>query len=275
MPRLERRGHAVVALGGQQGEVDPDALGAGAQQQVDRHVGGTAVHHRRGAGAATAPSTSSSAGAAPWASTERCRQKPDAVGTAPASTAGSAGSSTCTSRSAPGTRRRTSAMWDAEPLGQRLSKLAAGAVVGQDAVAAWPLDGCREGPRAGHLDLERPGVALGLLLEGVEVLARASETARRWSTPPPAPVSRQPGGLQVGTELGHDGERAADHVRVRHRARAARACAAATARRGRRWTRLVVVARRRPRASSPTPEARVMTGLVDAIVHEPTTRVPS
>ena len=57
-----------------------------------------------------------------------------------------------------------------EPLGQRLGELAPGAEVGEHLVAARPLDGRRQRPRSGDLDLERAGVPLRLLLQPVEVL---------------------------------------------------------------------------------------------------------
>ena len=58
----------------------------------------------------------------------------------------------------------------AQTLGERLGELAARAVVGEHPVAAGPLDRRGQRPRSGDLDLERTGVALGVLLDRVEVL---------------------------------------------------------------------------------------------------------
>ena len=64
------------------------------------------------AGSSTQASACETSGGA----TLRWRPKPEAVGIRPASTAGSAGSSTCTTRrEIPATRRRTSATWAATP----------------------------------------------------------------------------------------------------------------------------------------------------------------
>ncbi len=62
-------------------------------------------------------------------------------------------------------------------LGQPLGQVAAGAGVAEHPVAARLLDGGGQGPRAGHLDLERAGVVLGLLLEPVEVLGEQAARA--------------------------------------------------------------------------------------------------
>ena len=64
-----------------------------------------------------------------------------------------------------------------QPLGQRLGQLAPGAEVGEHLVAAWPLDGRRQGPGPGDLDLERAGVVLRLLLQPVEVLGEQAAGA--------------------------------------------------------------------------------------------------
>ena len=65
--------------------------------------------------AAMTPNSHDNASSARGASTLRCRWKPDAVGTAPANTAGSAGSSTCTTSDVPGTRRRRPPMCSETP----------------------------------------------------------------------------------------------------------------------------------------------------------------
>ena len=56
-----------------------------------------------------------------------------------------------------------------DALGQRLGQIAAGAVVGQHPIAARPLHGRGQRPRPGDGVLERAGVALGVLLEQVQV----------------------------------------------------------------------------------------------------------
>ena len=246
------------------------ATGTSAAQQCATGVAPASV---------TAANTHSSAGLAP----RRRRPSgaggsPDAVGTRPASTAGSAGSSTCTTRSAPGIRRRTSATWSRSPSASACGQLAAGAVVGEHPVAAGPLDGGGQRPRAGDLDLERAGVALGVLLDGVEVLGQqrprpAVVDAGRVGQPPA-------GRLQVGAELGDHARARGRSCRRARRGRAARAGAAGRAARrarpGRRRSKSV--------ASSPgidpTPVARghavdARCATVEAIVQEPTTRVPS
>ena len=60
-------------------------------------------------GPAWAASTDSTPRITTCGSTARTRPKPDDVGSDPSSTAGSDGSSTCSTTSAPGTSRRTSA----------------------------------------------------------------------------------------------------------------------------------------------------------------------
>ena len=59
-----------------------------------------------------------------------------------------------------------------QPLGQCLRELAPGAEVREHLVPARPLDGRRQRPRSGDLDLERAGVLLRLLLQPVEVLGQ-------------------------------------------------------------------------------------------------------
>ena len=114
--------------------------------------------------------THSRAGLAPGASTERCRWNPEAVGTR--------------ARQHGGQRRLVDLHHDvglghpaphvgdvdAQPLGEGLGELAARAAVGEHPVAARSLDGRRQRPRPGDLDLERAGVALAVLLDRVEVL---------------------------------------------------------------------------------------------------------
>ena len=60
----------------------------------------------------------------------------------------------------------------AQPLGEGLRQVAAGTGVRQDLVAAGPLHRGGQRPRPGHLDLDRAGEPLRLLLEPVEVLGQ-------------------------------------------------------------------------------------------------------
>ena len=124
----------------------------------------------------------------------------------------------------------------ADPLGERLRQLTAVAVVGQHLVAARPLDRRRQRPGAGDLHLEVPGVALERLLQHVEVLAELAAgpplvQARAAAGQPPAR------GLEVGAELGDDGQRPARHRARWRRVRGARAGAAGRAARRRRCAR--------------------------------------
>lgn len=97
-------------------------------------------------------------------------------------------------------------------LREGLRELAAGAVVGEDPVAAWSLDGRGEGPGAHQLGLERSLVALRLLLDLVEVLAQQAGgpalVAARAVGQPPA------GGLEVEGEVGDERDRPAGHGRA-------------------------------------------------------------
>ncbi len=99
----------------------------------------------------------------------------------------------------------------ADPLGQRLSEVSTGAVVGQDLVTARLLHGRGQCPRTADLGLERTGMPLRLLLDLVEVLGQ--------QRPRPAVVDARgvgeapPGGLEVGAETGDHGEPAAGHRR--------------------------------------------------------------
>ena len=96
------------------------------------------------------------------------------------------------------------------PFGQGLGDLAAGTVVGEQLVAARPLDGRGQRPRPRQLDLEDAVEVLGLLLELVEVLPEQGAgapvvDAGRVGQPPAR-------GLEVEAELGDRRERATDHA---------------------------------------------------------------
>ena len=117
LPRLERLGELVVVAGREHARGRPRAprrprRAAGRAACRPRRCAPTARRPRRRSRRAPSPAPREASGGC----TVRCRPKPDAVGTAPASTAASAGSSTCTtSRSPPGSRRRTSATWSRSP----------------------------------------------------------------------------------------------------------------------------------------------------------------
>ena len=169
---------------------------------------------------------------------------------------------------------------EADPLGQRLRQLTAGAEVGEHLVAARLLDGRGERPWSGDLDLELTAVALELLLEHVEVLGQQrtcpAVVDTRGVGEPPA------GGLEVEPELADDGDATTGQVGDRPARRAARAGAAGPAARRRPGAR----PRRSPhRASSRCRWLRSRAGSlrcasaasrrVAEIVAEPTTREPS
>ena len=152
--------------------------------------------HGSAPASAIASSTQPSASEASGGCTVRCRPKPDAVGTAPASTAVSAGSSTwTTSRCRAGHPAAYVGDVVAEPLGQRLRQLAAGAEVGEHLVAARPLDGRGQRPRSGDLDLERAGVPCACSSSAVEVL-REQAAGPAVVDARGASVSRQPAGCR-------------------------------------------------------------------------------
>ena len=97
----------------------------------------------------------------------------------------------------------------AQPRGQRLRQLAAQAVVGQHAVAAGALHRGGQRPRPGHLQLEEAVVALRLLLDRVEVLAQQRDGA---SVVDAGGVGdAPPGRLQVDAHALEQRERAPDH----------------------------------------------------------------
>ena len=159
----------------------------------------------------------------------------------------------------------------AQTLGERLGEVAAGAVVGEDLVTTGSFDGGGQGPGAGDLDLQRAFVLLGLLLERVEILAEQRGGPALVDSPttagePPA------GWLHISAEL-DQAQGPPDHVRVR----------ATAGELGQVWQRqvaeydaqgLVEVARVVTRHRADTAGQRHARP-VDAIVHEPTTRVPS
>ncbi|SCE12292.1 hypothetical protein GA0115246_111053 [Streptomyces sp. SolWspMP-sol7th] len=100
----------------------------------------------------------------------------------------------------------------AQALGERGGEVADGAGVGEGGLAAAQLQRGGERPRAHGLHLDEAVVALGELLQRVEVLAepgsRAACVAAR--TVADAPAAR----FEVGPDLGEEADGAADHVRA-------------------------------------------------------------
>ena len=126
-------------------------------QQLDRRVGRAAVHQDVGHRASSRSTTLSAGSALTSAmSTARCREKPLAVGTAPASTRGQQRlvelDDRARSRAAVGA---ISAISGREALGQRLTKITTGAGVGQHLVAARVLQRRGQRPRPGDASLDR------------------------------------------------------------------------------------------------------------------------
>ena len=159
----------------------------------------------------------------------------------------------------------------AHALRECLGEIATRAVVGEDLVAAGPLDGCGQGPRPGDLDLERPGVRLGCLLQRVEVLR---EQAPGPTLVDPRSVGESPARrLQVGAQLCDHGQRASGHrgggAAARHLRQVREVRQLAEHDPHGLVVRTLVVARHRADAGSEGHQ------WVRAIVAEPTTRVPS
>ena len=100
-----------------------------------------------------------------------------------------------------------------DALGQRLTKIATGAGVGEHPVPAWALHRRGQGPRPGHRVLDRPLVALRLLLELVKIGAERGD--RQPVVPARAIGQSPPGRLQVDRQAGEERRRPADHPRVR------------------------------------------------------------
>ena len=212
-PGLDPLGDVVVLRPGEERQVERDGRAPTSRERWRTARSGAQQWTTLVAPAATTASSSqSSVWAASAAVTERCREKPLAVGTAPASTAGSAGSSSCTTTAAPcergdGCRRR----------GRRTASARAWArsrrapMSASDLVAAGALDQCCQRPRPDDLDLEGIGTTVTELFDPVEVLRQQRPGSslvrtRRIRQPPP-------GWLKVGTQPADEAERAADHRR--------------------------------------------------------------
>ena len=277
---LQGVGDSVVLLGGEQVEVQAEARRTDPGQQVQRRIGGAAVHHRLGAG-----------GADRLDHRLQRRRRPLRVDRAvPAEARGR--------RDRTGEhggqgrlvdlhqdlrpRHPTAYVGDVlgEPLGERLGQLATGTVVGEHPVTARPLHGRGERPRTGDLDLHRPAVALGLLLPTVEVLR---EQRPRSALVDPGRVGQAPAGrLQVGGEPGQEAGGAADHVGVRpsagHLGQVGQVGQLAEHDPHRLVEVVLVVAGVRPDTRGQahrSPPTRAAERSVAEIVHDPTTRVPS
>ena len=177
--------------------------------QAPWHASGTAVHERQ----ATAEPQGRAA-ACPRRPARPRRERgasPLAVGTEPARTAGSAGSSSCTIRSAPGTRRRTSATCAAAPSASEAGQVGDRAGVGERGLDAA---GQLRPPRASTVrtagSSARPGTRPPLppARRGPR---RASPRARPRSRPRRS-ASRQPRGRRLDRQVDQQGRAAADQV---------------------------------------------------------------
>ena len=215
---LERPGQVVVRREGQHVEVDRDAGRARSGEQRERHVGGAAVRDRGGTGVGHRREDPLQRGGGRGRVVDRAVPGEAGRGRHPAAEHGRQRRLVdLHDDPAPGDPAPHVGDVAAQPLGERLRELAAGAVVGEHPVAAGPLDGGRQRPRTGDLDLERPGVALGLLLDGVEVLGQQGPR------PPVVEAGRvgQPpaGGLEVGAEVGDTASARPVMSRVRAAAR--------------------------------------------------------
>ena len=122
----------------------------------------------------------------------RCRT-PTASAPAPPSTAGSDGSSSCTTSRATGQPSRTSARWSRRPSASDSVRSRAAPWSDDDPVPGRQLDRGRQRPRTGDLDLERPVVLAGRAPRARRGRGPGSRGARRRSRPGCA-VSRQPEG---------------------------------------------------------------------------------
>ena len=148
------------------------------------------------AGTLAAASTVRRPDSASAGSTARTRFSPLALGTAPASTAGSDGSSSWSSSRAPGTRAAHLGQVPGHPLGQRRGQVADRArgrpapAPGCGSARPWrPASTARR-----HSPSERPGIALGRHFQRVEIAGqqrlRAAQITARPVGQPPAPGRR-------------------------------------------------------------------------------------
>ncbi len=104
-----------------------------------------------------------------FSSTARNEPNPLAVGTLPLSTPGSAGSSSCKITCAPGTRFRTSARCNRRP-SARDSAMSRTAPLSASSLSPYGSSTTRgKRPRADCLDFQRADVALGVLLQQIQI----------------------------------------------------------------------------------------------------------
>ena len=89
-----------------------------------------------------------------FASTAATVPYPEGVGTFPASTAGSEGSSSCSTRVACGSARGQVGQRRPQSLEQRRGQIPGGSVVRHDAMPGGQLDSGGQRPRSGELDLQ-------------------------------------------------------------------------------------------------------------------------
>ena len=165
MPGLDRGADGVEVL--HQPQVEGERRRAGGAEEVQRHARGAAVHDDRDRRAA--PTRSVSSCSTTVASTAASLPKPLTVGSPPCRTAGTEGSSSWTTHLRAGHPGGDGGDVRGEPLGERLREVAPGPGVDDGAVAPGALEPGRQRPRTGGLHLERPGLAAGDVVEGVEV----------------------------------------------------------------------------------------------------------
>ena len=212
---LERPARSSYAAAGSTSRSTETPAAPAPREQRDGHVGGAAVRDRRGTGLGHGREDPLQRGARPrGGSTDGAGGSRTRSGPAPASTAGSAGSSTCT-----------------QQVGARDPAAYVGDVVAQPSASAWassrraPWSASTRSPRGRSTVaasvhgpatwiLNGAGVALGLLLErrrGPGPAATAPAGGRRRG----ASVSRQPAGCRSAPSSATTRQRATGHVGVR------------------------------------------------------------
>ena len=98
-----------------------------------------------------------------------------------------------------------------DPLGQGLAELTSGARIGQHPVASWPFHRGGQRPRTGDRQLQLADIALGLLLELVQI---GAEHGPSLPVLPAGRVAEPPArGLQVDRQVVQQGGRPADQLR--------------------------------------------------------------
>ncbi len=180
-------------------EVDGQADRAGAAEQRQGCVGGTAVDPRLGTGVADGARAPRPAPRSPRAGA-RCGAGRTRRRSAPHRRGRRAGRARRPGRRSGSRRQATSYVGDVvgHAQRQRLGQVASGAVVGQHLVAARPLDGRGQRPRAGDLHLERAGSGRRPAPRARRGPGRAGcgRGAGRPAARRTCPVSRQPAGCR-------------------------------------------------------------------------------